>query len=120
MKIIVTTICHALICSIFVQCAPDPDPERQLQAYMEREKQRELSRGPKPSRDAVISKIRQHYSNNSIDPTTPIRLRSFGEVQKGTDYWSMQFQANGKNRFGGWTGWQLCEFVYKNNKYSIY
>ncbi len=119
MKIILTNI-FFVICLILVQCAPDPNPERQLQAYMEMKKQGELSRGQKPSRDSVISKIRQHYAHNSIDPTTPVQLRNFGEIQKRTDCWSMQFQANGKNRFGGWTGWQSCEIIIKHNSYSIY
>lgn len=63
-------------------------------------------RGSKPSRDKLIAALQRYYIRNGIDPTTPVRMRNFGTVRPVRSFWVMTFEVNGKNKFGGWTGWQ--------------
>jgi hypothetical protein len=78
--------------------------EEAAQAAKAREELR--LRGSKPSRDKLIAALQRYYIRNGIDPTTPVRMRNFGTVRPVRSFWVMTFEVNGKNKFGGWTGWQ--------------
>jgi hypothetical protein len=77
------------------------------EAYQASKAREELRlRGSKPSRDKLITALQRYYLQNGIDPTTPVRMRNFGTVKPVRSFWVMTFEVNGKNKFGGWTGWQ--------------
>jgi hypothetical protein len=72
----------------------------------------EKLRGSRPSRDQFIAAIQKHLAYTAIDPSTPIRTRNFRTIFPYKSFWILPFEANGKNKMGGWTGWQSKKGVW--------
>ncbi len=116
---IVRTISACLLVSLLAACAGVPPSPEEVRA---------ANYGSRPSRDEMISAVKNYTSKTLIDPysavyscSTPVKSwiiggpGSAGNVKMGKTYYgySSVCTINAKNRFGGYTG-------NKESTYMIY
>ena len=104
--------CLSLTVFALNSCSVGPTKAEQEAAYArmvaEKAQADERLRGSRPSRGQFIAAIQKHLAEIAIDPSTPTRTRNFQTtIYPLGCFWVIEFEANGKNRMGGWTGWQV-------------